>query len=156
MRRGPSVILLALLPLLGACGRDAGPVKVEAKSVAPAIVLTDPEPWTTLPEPTTSTTEAPTTTTTVAYRRATVRATGTSIWDAIAQCESGGNWADTRGGYEGGLHFMWTTWVQAGGRKYAEHAYDATREQQIEIAQSWLERTSWDQWPVCSRKVGAR
>lgn len=81
---------------------------------------------------------------------------GSSIWDAIARCESGGNWADTRGGYEGGVHFLHSTWVAAGGRRYAEHAYQATREQQIEIAQSWLERTSWAQWPVCSRKVGAR
>lgn len=90
-------------------------------------------------------------------RRAKVKARHAgSIWDAIAACESGGDWADTRGGYEGGVHFLHSTWVQAGGRKYAEHAYEATREQQIDIAQSWLERTSWEQWPVCSRKVGAR
>jgi hypothetical protein len=79
-----------------------------------------------------------------------------SIWDLIAQCESGGRWDDRRGGYEGGLHFLNSTWLRAGGGRYALHAYDATREQQIEIAQSWLERTSWSQWPVCSRKVGAR
>lgn len=79
-----------------------------------------------------------------------------SVWDAIAQCESGGRWDDTRGGYEGGVHFLHSTWVKAGGRRFAEHAYQASREEQIEIAKGWLARTSWEQWPACSRKVGAR
>jgi hypothetical protein len=81
--------------------------------------------------------------------------TDPSIWDRVAACESGGRWNDTRGGYEGGVHFLNDTWLRAGGRRFAEHAYEATREQQIEIAQSWLERTSWhSQWPVCSRRLG--
>jgi hypothetical protein len=94
--------------------------------------------------------------------RTTVRAASVSagvpdeVWDRIAQCESGGNWQDTRGGYEGGLHFHPDTWVRAGGTRYAPHAYQATRRQQIDIANEWLARTSWAQWPVCSRKVGVR
>lgn len=85
-----------------------------------------------------------------------IQAPDAGTWDAIAACESGQRWDDTRGGYEGGLHFMPDTWVRAGGRIYAEHAYEATRGQQIEIAQAWLERTSWAQWPTCSRNLGLR
>lgn len=89
-------------------------------------------------------------------------------WDYIADCESGdwdahrhvirgtARWNDQRAGYEGGLHFAHATWIRAGGGRYALHAYDATREQQIEIAAAWLERTSLAQWPVCSIKTGAR
>lgn len=79
-----------------------------------------------------------------------------SIWDRIASCESGGNWSSTGGSYEGGVQFLHSTWVAAGGRRYAEHAYQATREQQIAIASSWLAKTSWSQWPACSRRVGVR
>lgn len=91
----------------------------------------------------------------VARHRA-VYASGGSVWDAISRCESGGNWASSGGTFEGGLQFLHSTWVSAGGRRYAEHAYQATREQQIAIAQSWLAKTSWAQWPACSRKLGLR
>ena len=37
-------------------------------------------------------------------------------WDAIAQCESGGNWAiNTGNGYYGGLQFSPATWKSNGG-----------------------------------------
>lgn len=130
----------------------------------PAAV-TEPHQWwptTTTTPPTTTTTSSSTTAPartarTAPSKRPTIRAVQAgNIWDRVAQCESGGRWDDTRGQYEGGLHFLHDTWVRAGGRRFAEHAYQATREQQIEIAQGWLERTSWAQWPVCSRKVGAR
>lgn len=89
-------------------------------------------------------------------------------WDDMADCESGdwdankhpiagtARWDDQRGGYEGGLHFLNGTWLQAGGARFAQHAYDASREQQIEIADSWLARTDLGQWPKCSFKIGAR
>lgn len=77
-----------------------------------------------------------------------------SIWDAVAACESGGRWDDTRGGYEGGLHFLNSTWIAAGGRRFAEHAYQATRDAQIIIAKAWLAHTSVKQWPVCGPRVG--
>lgn len=106
-----------------------------------------------------------TTTTTARARtapteRTTMRAASAGVsdetWDRIAACESGQRWDDTRGGYEGGLHFAHDTWVRAGGRQFAEHAYQASREQQIQVANSWLARTSWAQWPACSRKLGLR
>lgn len=80
-----------------------------------------------------------------------------SVWDRVARCESGGNWGTNTGnGYQGGLQFSPSTWRAAGGTKYAPSAHLATREQQIAVAQSWLARTSWAQWPACSRKLGLR
>lgn len=93
---------------------------------------------------------------------------GVDTWDAIADCESGdrtskghvirgtANWSSTVGRYEGGVQFLHSTWVTAGGRIYAEHAYQATRTEQIDIAQNWLEHTNWKQWPQCSRIMGYR
>ena len=37
-------------------------------------------------------------------------------WDAIAQCESGGNWSTNTGnGHYGGLQFKQATWAANGG-----------------------------------------
>ncbi|MGW4566314.1 transglycosylase family protein [Streptomyces sp. NPDC004561] len=56
-------------------------------------------------------------------------------WDAIAACESGGNWkANTGNGYFGGLQFRQSSWVAAGGLKYAGRADLATRREQIAVA----------------------
>jgi hypothetical protein len=56
-------------------------------------------------------------------------------WDAIASCESGGNWrANTGNGYYGGLQFRQSSWIAAGGLKYAPRADKATRKQQIAVA----------------------
>ena len=78
------------------------------------------------------------------------------VWDRLAQCESGGNWADTEGMFEGGVQFLNSTWLAEGGGKYAQHAYQATREQQIEIAERTLASGGWGQWPACSAKLGLR
>lgn len=113
--------------------------------------------------PGTTTTTTPPTTTTVAARartaptsRPTPAIVDAATWDSLAGCESGGRWDDQRGRYEGGLHFLNDTWRRAGGLVYAAHAYLATKAQQITIAASWLRRTSWAQWPECSRKLGLR
>ncbi|MFI2644157.1 transglycosylase family protein [Streptomyces sp. NPDC018610] len=59
----------------------------------------------------------------------------TADWDAIAACESGGDWkANTGNGYYGGLQFKQSSWVAAGGLKYAPRADLATREEQIAVA----------------------
>lgn len=80
-----------------------------------------------------------------------------SVWDRLAQCESGGRWNYNGGsGYDGGLQFSPSTWRAAGGTKYAPYAHQASREEQIAVAKSWLARTSWRQWPACSRKLGLR
>ncbi|MHA6796841.1 LysM peptidoglycan-binding domain-containing protein [Pseudonocardia bannensis] len=79
-----------------------------------------------------------------------------STWDRVAQCESGGNWAiDTGNGYKGGLQFAAQTWKGFGGAEFAPSANQATREQQIVVAERVLAKQGWGAWPVCSRKAGA-
>ena len=59
----------------------------------------------------------------------------TSEWDAVAQCESGGNWSiNTGNGYYGGLQFDYGTWLGAGGGDFAQRADLASRAEQITIA----------------------
>ena len=73
-------------------------------------------------------------------------------WDAIAQCESGGNWHDATGnGYYGGLQFSPGTWAANGG---TGSAADATREQQIAVAERVAATQGMHAWPVCSLKAG--
>lgn len=80
-----------------------------------------------------------------------------SVWDRLAQCESGGNWSiNTGNGYYGGVQFSGPTWNAMGGQKYAPTADKATREQQIEIASKLQAQSGWGQWPACSRSLGLR
>src|SRR5262245_3402358 len=70
-------------------------------------------------------------------------------WDRVASCESGGNWhINTGNGFTGGLQFLTSTWLAAGGGRYAPEAYLATREQQIAVAS----RLSLSSWPVCGAR----
>lgn len=79
------------------------------------------------------------------------------IWDAIASCEAGGNWAiNTGNGYYGGVQFDQGTWERNGGLRYASRADLATREEQIAIAEVTRARQGWGAWPVCSGRAGAR
>src|ERR1700747_2383018 len=60
-------------------------------------------------------------------------------WDAVAGCESGGNWAiNTGNGYHGGLQFSQGTWAAHGGGEFAPSANQATRGQQIAVAERGL------------------
>ena len=80
-----------------------------------------------------------------------------SVWDTIAQCESGGNWAiNTGNGYSGGLQFHPQTWAGHGGGEYAASAAGATREQQIAVAERVLASQGWGAWPSCSSQAGLR
>lgn len=77
-------------------------------------------------------------------------------WDALAQCEAGGNWTiNTGNGYFGGVQFDQNTWERNGGLRYAPRADLATREEQIAIAEVTRARQGWGAWPVCSGRVGA-
>jgi hypothetical protein len=79
-----------------------------------------------------------------------------STWDALAQCEAGGNWAiNTGNGFFGGVQFDQNTWERNGGLRYAARADLATREEQIAIADVTRARQGWGAWPVCSGRVGA-
>lgn len=80
-----------------------------------------------------------------------------SVWDRLAQCESGGNWAiNTGNGFTGGLQFVRSTWLGAGGGAYAPDAHLASREQQIDIATRVLASQGWGAWPGCSSMLGLR
>lgn len=103
------------------------------------------------------------TTTTVPVRRVQTRPavvvdpSDPGVWDALAHCETGGNWAtDSVPGFAGGLGFANGTWSSMGGTEFAGSAADATREQQIEVAQRVLESAGWGAWPGCSSKLGLR
>ena len=76
-------------------------------------------------------------------------------WDALAQCESGGDWAiNTGNGYYGGLQFSASTWQAFGGGAYASRADLASREEQIAVAEKTLATQGWGAWPACSAKLG--
>jgi Transglycosylase-like domain len=78
-------------------------------------------------------------------------------WDQVAQCESGGNWsANTGNGYFGGLQFTRGTWHSFGGGAFAGTADQATRSEQIAVAEKVLRAQGWRAWPSCSRRVGLR
>jgi hypothetical protein len=78
-----------------------------------------------------------------------------SAWDRIATCESGGNWATNTGnGYYGGLQFDKRTWDAYGGDAYASLPNQASREQQIAIAEKVRDaRGGYGAWPVCGKKA---
>jgi uncharacterized protein YabE (DUF348 family) len=79
----------------------------------------------------------------------------TSVWDRIAECESGGNWsANTGNGYYGGLQFSHQTWVAYGGDAYASNAHLASKAQQIAIAEKVrAARGGYGDWPVCGKRA---
>ncbi|MEV7603384.1 transglycosylase family protein [Kitasatospora sp. NPDC089797] len=78
-----------------------------------------------------------------------------SVWDSVAQCESGGNWGiNTGNGFSGGLQFTSSTWKAYGGTAYAAQANQASRAQQIAVAEKVLASQGPGAWPVCSKKAG--
>lgn len=78
-----------------------------------------------------------------------------SDWDRLAQCEAGGNWAiDTGNGFQGGLQFSPSTWSGYGGGEFAPTANQATREEQIVVAERVLAGQGWGAWPSCSAQLG--
>jgi peptidoglycan hydrolase-like protein with peptidoglycan-binding domain len=78
-----------------------------------------------------------------------------SVWDAVAACESGGNWSiNTGNGFHGGLQFTLSTWTAFGGRRYAPRANLASKAAQIATARRVLAAQGPGAWPVCSRRAG--
>ncbi|WP_284438253.1 resuscitation-promoting factor [Nocardioides marmotae] len=80
-------------------------------------------------------------------------ASGGTVWDALAKCESGGNWAiNTGNGYYGGLQFSLATWRAYGGPGYP---HQQSRETQIAIAEKVRAATGgYGSWPHCSQSLG--
>ncbi|WP_237218616.1 transglycosylase family protein [Rothia nasimurium] len=72
-------------------------------------------------------------------------------WDALAQCESGGNWAiNTGNGYYGGLQFSLSSWAAAGG---TGNPAAASKAEQIRVAENLLQMQGWGAWPSCAAKL---
>lgn len=91
-----------------------------------------------------------------ARRGEPARADDPDVWDRLAWCEAGGNWASSIEGFSGGLGFAHGTWQAHGGDEFAPVAAEATREQQIEIARRVLASSGWRAWPGCSELLGLR
>jgi LysM repeat protein len=86
-------------------------------------------------------------------RSASAPASG-GVWDRLAQCESGGNWGiNTGNGYSGGLQFAPGTWSANGG---TGSAHNASRAEQIRVAERVRASQGWGAWPACSSKLGLR
>ena len=79
---------------------------------------------------------------------------GGGVWDRLAQCESGGNWGiNTGNGYSGGLQFSAGTWAANGG---TGSAHNASRAEQIRVAERVRASQGWGAWPACSSRLGLR
>ncbi|MDX2565364.1 transglycosylase family protein [Streptomyces sp. TX20-6-3] len=77
------------------------------------------------------------------------------VWERVAACESSGNWnINTGNGYYGGLQFLPSTWAEFGGLAFASYAHQATKEQQIEVAERVLAKQGPKAWPHCSVVAG--
>ena len=80
-------------------------------------------------------------------------ASGSTVWDALAKCESGGNWATNTGnGYYGGLQFSLGTWQAYGGSGLPSNASRGT---QIAIATKIRDASGgYGAWPACAASLG--
>jgi LysM repeat protein len=79
----------------------------------------------------------------------------TAVWDSLAACESSGNWhINTGNGYYGGVQISLETWRESGGRSYAARPDQATKQQQISVAEKILNSQGWQAWPSCARQLG--
>ncbi|MEU5955188.1 transglycosylase family protein [Streptomyces sp. NPDC047525] len=82
-------------------------------------------------------------------------AADTATWDKLAECESGGSWsADAGNGYYGGLQLSQQVWEEYGGLDYAPSADQASRSQQISVAEKVLDDQGISAWPSCAPIAG--
>jgi len=167
------VAVIALLGAAFALGRCSAPVEAQQTQPAPEPVvslgydfhtaagqaLADLEVY--LQSVTTTSTIVPKQRQTVSKNVAVLenRNDHADRWDQLAICETGGNWsANTGNGFGGGLQFMhqrsYSTWLSFGGGEFAPHPWEASREQQIDIAERVLADAGWRAWPGCSKRFG--
>jgi hypothetical protein len=92
-----------------------------------------------------------------AYRGRAYRAavfTSGDVWARLRHCESGGRYnVNTGNGFYGAYQFHPRTWRSLG---YSGLPHEAPPEVQDEAARRLQARSGWGQWPVCSRRIGAR
>ncbi|MEU6402916.1 transglycosylase family protein [Streptomyces sp. NPDC046985] len=78
-----------------------------------------------------------------------------TTWDKVAECETGGSWStDTGNGYYGGLQLTQDDWEKYGGLDYASRADQASRSQQIAVAEKILADRGPGAWPACGLLSG--
>ncbi|MGW7378869.1 transglycosylase family protein [Streptomyces sp. NPDC054794] len=78
-----------------------------------------------------------------------------NTWDKVAECESGGSWsADTGNGYYGGLQMSQDDWDKYGGLHYAVSPDQASRSQQIAVAERILADQGTEHWATCALLSG--
>ncbi|MEU3242600.1 transglycosylase family protein [Streptomyces sp. NPDC006875] len=86
---------------------------------------------------------------------ASANAADGTTWDRVAECESGGQWsADSDNGYYGGLQLSQENWQRYGGSRYAPTADEASRSQQIAVAEKVLADQGLAAWPTCGPLSG--
>lgn len=79
------------------------------------------------------------------------------VWDLLATCESGGNWASASNPrYKGGVQMDSTFWRNYGGLAFAPAPHLASKAQQITVAERGQRVQGWQAWPTCSRRLGLR
>ena len=154
----------ALAHAAGGVGGTIAPVQQAATTTttqAPTTTTEAPTTTTEAPAPTAPPVTAPPVTappvtappTTAAPAPAPAVSNG-SNWDALAQCESGGNWAiNTGNGYYGGLQFSASSWRAVGGTGLP---HEHSRETQIAMGERLRASQGWGAWPHCSSKLGLR
>jgi uncharacterized protein YabE (DUF348 family) len=75
------------------------------------------------------------------------------LWDKMAQCETGGKWDATGQTWQGGLGIYFQNWNHYGGRNFAPTAGQATKLQQIIVAERIREDHGWHAW-ACAKRIG--
>jgi hypothetical protein len=131
-------------------------------TTAPPTTTTTAPPTTTTTAPPTTTTEPPTTEAPPPAETSPPPDSGGGLgdpnsyatWDALAECESGGNWQiNTGNGYYGGLQFSLASWQAVGGTGYP---HEHSRETQIAMGQRLYASSGWGAWPACTSALGWR
>lgn len=77
--------------------------------------------------------------------------TNASRWDRIARCESGGRWdyppvTNNTGTYSGGLMIGHRWWPAYGGEEFATYPYQASKAEQIAVAERIWADNGADAW----------
>jgi uncharacterized protein YabE (DUF348 family) len=75
------------------------------------------------------------------------------LWDKMAQCETGGNWKAPGYDYQGGLGVYFQNWNHYGGLEFAPTAGQATKYEQIIVAERIREEHGWHAWG-CAKRIG--
>ncbi len=158
--RKTAVVTLILGVLVVGAGGALTPQPPSGTTANTAISTARSAPSATSTITTTATTANPSSTTPAAGGTHTAAAPGlpdTSVWDTLAQCESSGNWATNTGnGLYGGVQLDQSAWLSNGGGAYAPLPSEATREQQIVIAEKVRADHGFTPWSGCADKLGLR